>query len=77
MTTLYLVNNWFECYNVYLTREHAEKAIRLLKIRAGFEQNVNVQDDKMGTGFWITEIKEGEGFGPETSVDGKSDVFID
>ena len=71
--TLYLVNNWCDCYNVYFTRERAEKALEILKRNCP----VDFSCDSNGNGYWITEIKEGEGFGSEVRVDGQSDVFVD
>ena len=68
---LYLVNNFENCYNVYLTREKAEKAVETLKAK-GREHYTEKQLNKH---YYITEIQEGQTFGFE--VGGDSDVFVE
>lgn len=72
-TKFYLVNNWENCYNVYLTREKAEKAVKILKAKT----KKHYTEEELNEHYYITEIKEGEGFGPDVCVNGESNVMID
>ena len=65
MTTFYVVNNWENCYNIYSTREKAEKAVEILKDRV----KNHYSEEHLNERFFIFEVKEGHAFGEELRTD--------
>jgi hypothetical protein len=70
---LYMVNNYFDVFMVYTSREKAEEAVRILKERCLARYTGLLKDDDSSEmpdmeRYYVVEILEGQAFGDELSV---------
>ena len=70
MNKFYVVWNYCDCYNIYLTKEKAISALRILKKRYDVNDYEYTEDilqsfSEINKKLYIFEVNEGETFGTE------------
>ena len=74
---VYVLYNFYGCYNIYLTKEHAVKALEILKVRYNLKENDIERNIIIGhknshtKNLYIFEVDEGETFGDHIMVNHK------
>lgn len=84
--TFYVLNNYYNIYNVYSTKERAKKALRIVlkkyenipeeQLTDEFLESKFYENDPYLDGrFYVFKVEEGEAFGEESRLD--SNICLD
>lgn len=73
-TKFYIVYNYFECYNIYFTRERAELAREKImeKVRNSslkIYKNRNIKDEDLHKHYFVFEVDEEKIFGDDETIE--------